>query len=442
MRFELGFEGQGYRPVVHPQVFPIVSAGLEFASPVLKKNPKSKTAAVAAPASEFEYAGDVKLRMSAAQPKAFALTSKNLYWGQKDGKRENQIRFSFGRRLMGWTKVDSIWNLGQFEQLDQWDRLRPSMQGLTGIFASMRSGYFDFKMFASALFIPEIGPNVVIEDNRVVPVHPQGINSAPESMPLLNGTVPLRYQLEIPSITKILFRPSFAFSAETKPELPYGAKFSYGYLPLNYFPIGFDAEYYLANNEVPVVLQPLLFHHHLFNGELRYRLENGLEFGFAGLIDQPVGDPIPSNLTATPLTLSSTWMPWIEFKNMSSSVTLSQIWVQGGLDADVGRVASSQGSLFSSHLFYRMATQIALKHRFLPGNVHDPAISFKYIHEYSIRGDWFSGDASYRFTPDLGIYIGGDVLSSYLDVSPDRGAEFLADVRSLGRIRLGVNYAF
>ena len=420
---DFGFETQAYQPGIVPEMFPVVSAGLDFGD------------------LQSEGMGDLKVRMSPTHPKAFAITSKNLFWGHVAPPSSHAIHFSIGRRLIAWSKSDMLWNLGQFENLDQWDRLRPSMQGLTGVFAHMNLREFEFQMFASGLFVPEITPNVVLENQAFAQEHPQAIASAPKTINLLNHPTPLGYNLVLPPINTLLFRPSFAVSVEKKSLSGLGGKLSYGYLPLNYFPIALQAQYSVNLNQVAVDLQPRLLQHHLYNAELSYRTGSNFALGVGALIDQPVQDEIPSDYTTTPLSLSTTWTPWIEFRNEALSLILTQIWVFGGIEADVGPFASQNGSLFSSRMLYRNASQIGLNYHLLAGNLHDPQIRFKYIHEFSINGDWISGDFTYSFSPSFGAVVGGDILSSYLDVSPDRGAEFLADMRPLGRIRLGVTYA-
>jgi hypothetical protein len=97
-------------------------------------------------------------------------------------------------------------------------------------------------------------------------------------------------------------------------------------------------------------------------------------------------------------------------------------------------------NFLSSRLLYRNASQLALKWA-LDGQFRGSEIQFKYIHEYSVRGDWFAGDFLYPVNPRMGLVAGGDLISAYESAAPDRGAEFLSDMRTLGRIRLGVNYA-
>ncbi len=396
----------------------------------------------AAGSSDTEYRGDLLFRISPADLRAFAITSKNLFWGDRDRNSSTPLRFTFGRRLIGWSKLDTLWSLGMIEPLDQWDRLRPTLQGLTGVFAYTETEKFNFRLFLSGIFLPEITPNVVLENQQFVRAHPQAITSAPQTFTLLDQSLRANYYLNIPSLSSILFRPAFSFSMETKRELPISAKFVYGYMPLNYFPIALQGYTNISLNEVEVILRPRLLHHHVYNGELSYRFDDHLSAGGVAFVDQPERETIPEGEVATPLLVSTSWSPWVEYKAASFTATLSHLWVFGGLGADVGPPAlrSDEASRFSSRMLYRNATLFQIKKHLMPGTPADPVLFFKYIHEYSIKGDWFAMDLHASIRNDLRVFAGGDILSSYRDVSPDRGAEFLADMRPLGRVRLGVTY--
>ncbi len=433
-RYDLGFETQFYGNRVNPSLFPVLSAGMKF-------NSESEDA-TSDDHDQNEYAGDLKFQISPSHPRAFEISSRNLYWGEKDQSYESPLRFTFGRRLIGWTKLDELWGQGQFEPIDSWDRLRSFSQGLTGVFAYTETQKFNFRIFLSGIAFPETSPNVVIEDDHFAAEHPQAVTSAPQTFTLLNRATPLGYKIDIPSIAKILFRPSFAFMMETKREIPFFGKFVYGYLPLNYFPIALEASLAIPLDQIVVNLKPRLIHHHLYDAEVAYRYDNSLQFGLIALVDQPVPDAIPADYTTTPLSSSISWSPWVQYEIKQSKIILSQIWVFGGLESDVGPYADPNSSIFSSRILYRNATQLAFKTTLGTTNPHAPSLILKYIHEYSIKGDWLAGDFNYKLKSNVLLIAGADILSSFRDVSPDKGAEFLADMRPLGRIRLGVNYAF
>jgi hypothetical protein len=429
-RYHLGGETDFSRQEVTPAVFPFVRFGIEAESSETEYE------------DEYEYKIDAEFKISPNHPKAYALSSQNLYYGERDQSYESPLRFSYGRRLVGWSGLDEMWGLGAFEPNDSWDRLRSTSQGLTGIFGYTETQKFNFRFFLSYLFLPELTPNTVIENNRFSYEHPQATSSGPQTINLGNRLVPLGYQLEIPSLTKIIFRPSFAFMMETKREIPFHAKFAYGYLPLNYFPIALDATLY--STQAIVTLHPRLLQHHVYNGELAYRFSNSISSGFTALVDQPVSEPLATNYSYTPLTSSYSWSPWIQYTLPSFKIILTHLWTVGGLDADVGRDADPTGqtSLFSSRLLYRNATQLSLQNEFGREDPHHPTLKIKLVREHSIKANWVASDFFYSWTPNFNTFIGGDLIYAEKTVASDRGAEFLSDMRTIDRIRVGATYVF
>jgi hypothetical protein len=430
--YHLGVETDFSRHEVTPSTFPFVRLGMTAES--------SESDHL----DEYEYKMDAEFKISPTHPKAYTLSSRNLYFGEKDQSYESPLRFSYGRRVIGWSGLDDMWGLGAFEPLDSWDRMRSFTQGLTGIFAYTETQKFNIRFFFSYLFAPELTPNTIIEDNHFAYEHPQSTTTAPQTLKLLNQDIPLGYQLDIPSISKIIFRQSFAFMIETKREIPFYAKFSYGYMPLNYFPISLEAKQNIVLNQTIVKLRPRLLQHHLYDGEVAYRFSNAFSMGLTGLIDEPEKDELTSEDNTTILTTSYSYSPWIQYAFPQFKLILSHLWTRGGLDGDVGDFVdkSGQTSLFSSRILYRNATQLAITHEFGKENPHHPTLVLKGIHEYAIDANWIAADFYYSPETNLTFYVGGDVISAGKTVAPDRGAEFLADMRAIDRIRLGVTYVF
>ena len=427
----VGVESDFSRSEVQPDVFPFVRAGIVDES---KYDPDD----------DYEHKIDAEFKISPNHPKAYALSSRNFYYGEKDQSTDSPLRFSFGRKLIGWSNVDELWGLGAFEPLDSWDRLRSFTQGLTGIFAYTETANFNFRLFLSYVFLPEITPNVVIDDGKIVSEHPQSIATAPQTINIVGRPTILNYDLVTPPLNTIIFRPSFAVMMETKKELPFFGKFSFGYLPLNYFPVALNASYSIPGVIGTVQLYPRLLDHNLYNWEAGYRIDSSLSFGCTFLIDQPMKDDISNQLTYTPLSTSQTLTPWMKYQLHRSTLILTQLWSKGGLENDVGPLANTSGSsIVSSRILYRNATQFSLRQPLsAAGDPHQPLLQFKFIHEYSIIANWISADFFYTLQPQLNVFFGLDGISAEQNASPDHGAEFLSDLKALDRIRLGASYAF
>jgi len=411
--FHLGFESDFSRDVVVPSTFPILKAGLN---------------------SEGEHSTvDLELKMSPVHPKVYAISSKNAFYQITDSNPDDPsaFHFAFGRKWINWSEVDEDWGLGAFNSLDSWDRLRAFSQGLTGIFIDADSRTFHFNIFASALFLPEITPNVVIENNSFEYFHPQAVSAGPEAINLLNRATPLGYNLLIPSLSSIIFRPSVVLSIETKKiSAPLYSKVSFGYLPLNYFPMALEASLAIPIDQVVVDLRPRLLSHTLASAEVAYEWNPELNSGLSVLRDQILPEAsLPTDYTTAVLGTTTYLSPWIKLKNME----LSYIYSQGGVSADIGPYANPNQNLFSSRVLYRNALQFKMSLFEFTG---------KFLHEFSIDANWIALDWNHAWSNHWNSFVGGDVISAEYNAAPNGGAEFLSDLRALDRIRLGVNYVF
>lgn len=402
--FHLGLESSFSREVVTPAVFPIMRAGLE--------------------SSADDHGLDLELKFSLAHPIVHAVSSKNAYY-------QFPFQLAVGRKWINWSQLDENWGLGAFNPLDAWDRLRSKSLGLSGFFFAVENENVRIDLFASYLMLPEINPNVIIENHQFNFYHPQSVSAGPQTFELLNRPTPLGYNLLIPNLARILFRPSVSFAVDSKKTIdPFNAKISYGYLPLNYFPMALQASLAIPIDQIVVDLRPRLLSHHLFNTEVALEVNEETRGGFSMLIDQLVReDSIPADYTTATLGTTTYWSPWIKFKNFKLSHVLSY----GGIGVDTGPYANSTHNIFSSRILYRNATQLQF-------SISD--FTAKLLHEFSIDANWIAVDWKHQWCENLNVLIGVDILSAEKIVADSGGAEFLADLRALDRIRLGVNYVF
>lgn len=384
-----------------------------------------------------ELKADWDLRMGIPHYEANGVGSKNLYYGDQDSSKESPLRLSIGRRHLIWSEVDELWQLGQIQPLYAWDRLRPYSQGLTGVFGFTETQSFNFRFFASYLTLPEVNPNIIIKNGKFDNQHPQSISTAPQSIAALNVTTPLYYQLNLPSYPKILFRPSLAFLVETKPELPWVGRFSYGYLPLTYFPPALDGS--LVISEVQANIVPRLMHHHVYSTDLGYQI-GPWEAGAGAIVDQALKDHLDSQYNYSQIGTSTTLSPWLKYKGTHLKWNLAYLKTLKGLNGDVGSFTTPGQNLFSSHMFYREALMTSLQWE---EPTHEALlITGKYLHELTVNGHWLMLDLTYTVSSHLTLLVGGDLIAATLSSAPDGGAEFLSDLRSNDRIRIGVTYAF
>ena len=406
---QVGVETQVSRNVVRPNVFPITHAAIHGSS------------------AHTEF--DLKFRISPNHPQANALTSQNLHY--RILEKDSAFQISIGRKFIAWNEGDEIWNTGIINPTDSWDRLRPASQGLTGLFISLDGDSVRFDLFGSYLMIPESLPNVVIENNQFRFEHPQSVSSGPQTFELLNRPTPLGYNLKLPSLSTLLLRPSLLASLESKKTLdPIHLRIAAGYLPLNYFPVALQASLAIPLDQIVVDLRPRALSHWVLSSDVSLRINDESTLGFSALRDEiKTENSLPDDYTTARLGATNYFSPWFKY----GPFRLAQLWTFGGIGADIGPYASSNQNLFSSRILYRNATQLA---------IHWQELTARLTHEYSIQGNWIALDWNKQWSQNWSTVLGGDVISAEQLSASDRGAEFLADLRAIDRIRLGVTYVF
>ncbi|NDG85677.1 MAG: hypothetical protein EBX52_11670, partial [Proteobacteria bacterium] len=224
--------------------------------------------------------------------------------------------------------------------------------GLIGAFLDYDAGVMLLHGFASYLVYPENIPNVVIDNGRFQPRHPQAISSIPETVNVLNQPAPLYYEIEYPSIGEFLFRPSLMVSAETRPESPLLLRALYGYKPLNYMNFALRGNFSIPDNHVKIYIKPRLLSNQLISADLGYRSTgNRLSFGISGIAQIPDPEDLSTDYTYAPATSATLVSPWVKWKGADFDGSVSVLWWSGGLDPDIGPFRPP-GLPFSARTFF------------------------------------------------------------------------------------------
>jgi hypothetical protein len=424
-RFLFGYEAQLYRPGITPNPFHLLTTGLEYAHE--DTGIRSKV--------------DLSLSFNPQNTKVWALRNPDarVTWNPR-----GPIRFTLGRNLRRWNELDSYWNLGFIQPIDQWDRFRPAQQGLIGAFVDWDAGPVTLHAFGTYLMYPENIPNVIIEDGKFVSYHPQAISSTPQTISLLNQNTPLYYEIDYPSISQVVLRPGFLASLETPARSPLIFRAAYGFLPYNYFVYALRGILSIPNNQVQIQIKPRLNQHQVLSGDLGYRIpESPIDFGVSALADLPAPEALSSDYTYAPMSNAFLVSPWIGWEHPDFGVRASQLLWHGGTEADVGPYATPNGTVISSHVFYRNATQVSAHFR-LPFLGEKARAQGRWVHEHEIGADAIGGDLSIPVQTPMGelrLLAGGDLVQTTLDSNPNRGSEMLIDLRTLDRFRVGVTLA-
>jgi hypothetical protein len=111
-------------------------------------------------------------------------------------------RMSFGRKILPWSGVDSLWGLGKFNNRKNFDYFDPGQEGLVGIeYENRSSNGFFWKAFGSPVYVPEMNPSLDInKSKKTITSRNPWANPPAASTQISDGGpfVPVNYIVEYP----------------------------------------------------------------------------------------------------------------------------------------------------------------------------------------------------------------------------------------------------
>jgi hypothetical protein len=121
-------------------------------------------------------------------------------------------RLVLGRTILDWGMLDGNWGLGKLNNRVNFDGFEPRQEGLTGIALNYfnRDTGFKVSVFGSVLYVPETNPGVKIdkENGTITCQNPWCKAPAPTADIGDGKIIPIRYDVEYPEISDVVFRYS------------------------------------------------------------------------------------------------------------------------------------------------------------------------------------------------------------------------------------------
>jgi hypothetical protein len=356
------------------------------------------------------------------------------------------LKLAVGRKMEAWSELDSAWNLGIWQPLNRFDGLRPSEQGLTGVFANFGTDRWELILFGSPIFIPEQGPNFELNNGRFQSGNPWFV-SPHDSLILFSKETAIRYQLEMPTVGSVISHPSggFLMRAGGIDGLGFQAQLAFAKKPRNQLSVPFSGRHMTGevNQESAVTIYPQIAYHNLLSVDLSQRWQNA-QMGVSGLLDVADSEVAPEGTTSQklqPLTLLS---PNLQFRAMNSRVwvpwiRLSSLHSFGG-EADVSGSLQASRNPFGPRTMFRQAASLELKGRFARVNGWRIEHGLKWIEEFSEDGSVLMADLRLSSPQSWNIGFWVDLLSSRLP--EDQNPGFISRFRGNDRAGAKLTYLF
>lgn len=364
----------------------------------------------------------------------------------QEGIVPESTSYAVGRKLEYWSVVDGDWQLGQWQPTyGELDVLRPTNQGLTGVFFKTANGPQELMLFATPIFIPSMGPQLK-EQNGSVESDSRWYNSPSPNFPLWGVVTQVVYSLDIPDAAKLAANPGLGaryYLGESR-----GAWLSanYGHKPINSLLLRYRT--ILRTPEVgsrgEVTVVPSVGYHDVGGLDFGYKFDSGM-VAASFLADQPSNNKPDDNwFLQQPEPFQATGLHIQRDFDLPAlaepmGISLNYLKIFGGKIHDVDSQNSNVGGIFENRFNYTNAASIKAE---VKSYVYRKRLisSIKYLREFDQRGALMNGE--FRLFParSWAVSVGFDILG--VDDESSQDGTFLNQFRANDRYYGGLSYVF
>jgi hypothetical protein len=352
---------------------------------------------------------------------------------------ETKVSIHVGRRLQDWNRLDRTWALSFMEPNFRWDLLRPSRNGLTGAFVEARHKNFSATVFGSAIAIPESGPSSTLTDGVFTSKHPQ-YTPAPDSAALLGVETPIRYTIEMPPISELIFKPSvggiLAYDSDG-----FFVTAAYQYKPAPpVLAMRHQGVFNIASGQLQPVIRPQIVQTHVLGADIGYKTKWVTPWisVMGDIPDEPKFDEAWTTQRIVPGALVAVGA---DSEIWDIGIKASFLQTFGGVASDVGLLSPGGfESLFGNRYPFRSAFMLSLVRPFVLAPQHKLTFAGRWVQEFSVGGTLLSSDLEYRFFERYAVGLGADLIAAESGVAASGGAGYVPGMSGYDRVRASLRF--
>jgi hypothetical protein len=193
----------------------------------------------------------------------------------------------FGRQIIPWSAVDTVWGFGKINNRRNFDGFTPGQEGLMGlVYESKAANGFRLRAYASPLYVPEMNPSVDVnkKNKSITSRHPWA--DAPATTADVDGVVMnINYEVDYPEIKDVVFRYSAGLNLGFENKYWTFDNF-FIRKPENSITPDVEVNVDFVQNVINAGIDPRVYYHDLYGSSLKYKNRN-LEMYIAGIAIRP-----------------------------------------------------------------------------------------------------------------------------------------------------------
>lgn len=234
------------------------------------------------------YAQELERRFHvAAMVNDQSLTMYSLQEAYVGGNLTAKDHVRFGRQVLPWSAVDTVWGFGKLNNRKNFDYFTPDQEGLIGLLYERKSSNgMRYRAFVSGLYVPETNPSLDIDkdDGTITSRHPWA--DAPARTTVVDGVrMDVKYEVDYPEISDVIYR--YTVGANIGWESKHWVMDNFVIRkPENNITPDVEVNVDFVTNVVNAQIDPRFYYHDIVGSTLKYR-NHDLEMYVSGIAVRP-----------------------------------------------------------------------------------------------------------------------------------------------------------
>lgn len=357
-------------------------------------------------------------------------------------------KITLGREFQNWSLLDQQWKFAQWEPRFNIDALQPIRQGLTGLRWNFTTDQFNFGVFYSSFFMPNMGAQV-IASNGNLDARNRWIANPKSNFPLQGKSTQILYSLDTPSIAKIINQQSYLlYSKFGSDNLGPWVSMSWGKKPVNELVLGYKGLLRIVDDGTfgDVTILPKVATHEITSLDAGYRW-NQSSFLISNLKDLPQNLLVPQGWNMQQLEKMDAWsarwdLKLLDIAHVDGEIGLSRLIVNGGHIYELDSENNYGATIDGMRVPFTNAWAIDFKGALIGFKKSLVSSELRFVHDIIQEGEMMNAEVQLHPNSVLNLLVGADVIGVSNSSANNTAKTFLNQYRANDRVYAGAAYVF
>ena len=350
--------------------------------------------------------------------------------------------FSVGRKLEDWSLLDESWHLGIYQPQFKWNPVNPSSQGLTGIYADLKSEDatqpWGLTLMGSWMFIPDQGAGFEIKDGQFEASNPWFRAPPRYAQYDSEGKIidRIEYNIIRPQTNDILFNNSWIAKAYLGDAYDgFFVQAASAYKPSNQLSLGMDVR--TSSNEVVIAdVSPKIYYHSIVSADSR--LSNKFAtIGLGMLRDKPKSPQYDEVWNYVEYGESILTSPYLELRYRGFSTRFSHLQIQSENTTYHGPKISKLEPMFTEKYPFKRAGKLEASNRYYWKKQQGMKLKGSYTQGDNGGFEIFNAGIEYQQSRNWTMHSQVLLLRSDANLN-----SYYSDYQDNDQVQMGVSYVF